>query len=86
MFKVDSSYYFILIYKVTNFDIREDPKWKSQTYMKAAEVIGISPTQTYKWGTTARSNKAKAKQRKEEEKLNLREVIGSDLQNRAKRI
>ena len=56
--------------------------------MKAAEAIGISPTQAYKWGYhhKIKQSKSKAKKRKEEGKLNLREVIESDLQNRAKPI
>ena len=28
----------------------EDPEWKTETYMKAAEAVGISPAQAYKWG------------------------------------
>ena len=64
MFKVDSFYSFILMYKVTNFDIREDPKWKSQTYMKVAQAIGISPTQAYKWGYHYKIKQSKSKAKK----------------------
>ena len=70
---------------------REDPEWKIETYIKAAEATGISPIQAYKWGyhqrikqlgTTLKSRPAK---QIKVSNINIRPSSKSKINNFAKR-